>query len=141
MVGVVAPGHGLGQRKVTLARYLKARHVAVARSGTPGGPVDEALSQLGRERAIAVTIGSFSTALALVQTANLVATVPERQTGVLRAGLATFALPFAVAPFTVSLQWHPRLDADPAHRWLRGLVRDCTAPLREEDARQERGLF
>ncbi|TGS51871.1 LysR family transcriptional regulator, partial [bacterium M00.F.Ca.ET.179.01.1.1] len=25
---------------------------------------------------------------------------------------------------TISLLWHPRLDADPAHRWLRGIVRD-----------------
>ncbi|WP_158823952.1 hypothetical protein [Granulicella sp. S156] len=23
---------------------------------------------------------------------------------------------------TVSQMWHPRLDADPAHRWLRGIV-------------------
>ena len=31
---------------------------------------------------------------------------------------------------TIALLWHPRLDADPAHRWLRGCVRDaCTAQL------------
>jgi len=27
----------------------------------------------------------------------------------------------------ISLLWHPRLDADPAHRWLRGCVRDACA--------------
>ena len=25
-------------------------------------------------------------------------------------------------PITVSQMWHPRLDADPALRWLRGLI-------------------
>lgn len=137
MVGVVHTGHALAGGKVTLARYLKALHVAVARSGGAGGPLDDALQQLGRERTIATVVGSFSTALALAQATGLVATVPERQTGNLRAALHTFPLPFAVAPFTVSLQWHPRLDADPAHRWLRGLVRDCCAPLRRGQARRE----
>jgi len=28
------------------------------------------------------------------------------------------------------LLWHPRLDADPAHRWLRGLVLDACAATR-----------
>jgi DNA-binding transcriptional LysR family regulator len=43
------------------------------------------------------------------------------------AGINSFALPVPVAPFTVSLLWHPRLDGDPAHRWLRGCVRGvCT---------------
>jgi DNA-binding transcriptional LysR family regulator len=30
----------------------------------------------------------------------------------------------------VSMLWHPRLDADPAHRWLRSRVRDVCAALR-----------
>jgi hypothetical protein len=31
---------------------------------------------------------------------------------------------------TVSMLWHPRLDADPAHRWLRGIMRDICAAKR-----------
>jgi hypothetical protein len=31
---------------------------------------------------------------------------------------------------TVSLLWHLRLDTDPAHRWLRGCVRDACAAIR-----------
>jgi DNA-binding transcriptional LysR family regulator len=41
----------------------------------------------------------------------------------------SFALPVPVPGFTVSLLWHPRLDADPAHRWLRGLVREVCGTL------------
>ena len=42
----------------------------------------------------------------------------------------SFALPVAAPEFTVSLLWHPRLDADPAHRWLRGCVREVCAARR-----------
>ena len=41
----------------------------------------------------------------------------------IRAGLHAFALPVPVPELTVSLLWHPRMDADPAHRWLRDCVR------------------
>jgi DNA-binding transcriptional LysR family regulator len=46
----------------------------------------------------------------------------------------SFPLPVSIPPFTVSLLWHPRQDADPAHRWLRGLVRD-TCAVRARSAR------
>lgn len=41
-----------------------------------------------------------------------------------------FALPVPASEITVSLLWHPRLHADPAHRWLRGLVLDTCASIR-----------
>ena len=73
-------------------------------------------------------MGGFSAALALARACDLIASVPERHTGTLRDGLHSFALPMALPDFTVSLLWHPRLDGDAAHRWLRGLVREvCSA--------------
>ena len=41
---------------------------------------------------------------------------------------STFGGPIPTPTFTVSLLWHPRLDAGPAHRWLRGCVRDICTP-------------
>ncbi|MDF2709191.1 MAG: LysR family transcriptional regulator, partial [Nonomuraea muscovyensis] len=49
-------------------------------------------------------------------------TVPERHTTDLRRGMHSFELPFPAPEVTVSLLWHVRLDADPAHRWLRDRV-------------------
>jgi DNA-binding transcriptional LysR family regulator len=126
-VGVVCPGHPLTRGKLTAARFAAAKHVHVSRRGVEAGPVDAALEALGLKRDIAVIVGSFSAALALARSSGLVATVPERHTAGLRGGLPTFPLPVAVAPFTVSLLWHPRLDGDPAHRWLRGIVREVCA--------------
>lgn len=122
-VGVARKGQPLSRGKVTLARYAAAGHILVSRRGERG-IIDEALARAGRERTIVASVTGFSSALALARGSDLVATVPERHTGRLREGLRTFELPFAVEEFTVSLLWHPRLDADPAHRWLRACVRD-----------------
>lgn len=129
VVGVVRSRHPLGRGKVTLARYVAGRHVSVARTGAEQWPVDGALASLGKERTIAAIVAGFSTALALARESDLIASVPERHTGGLREGMHTFALPFATPEFTVSMLWHPRLDADPAHRWFRGCVREvCGDP-------------
>lgn len=130
-IGVVRRGHPLCRGRITAARYAAGRHVVVSRRGLDKGPIDEALKPLGLEREIATIVGGFSTALALARASDLIASVPERHTGSLRVGLHSFALPVPAPEVTVSLLWHPRLDADPAHRWLRGCVRDaCAKPGR-----------
>jgi DNA-binding transcriptional LysR family regulator len=127
-IGVVRQGHPLSGGKITPARYAAGRHISVSRRGLDQDPIDEALELLGLKREIVVAIvGGFSTALALARASDLIASVPERHTGNLRAGMQSFPLPVATPEFTVSLLWHPRLDSDPAHRWLRGLVRDVCA--------------
>jgi DNA-binding transcriptional LysR family regulator len=125
-VGVARAGHALSKGKITAARYAASQHVAVARREGKVGVIDEALSALGHERNVTTSVGEFSSALALARATDLVATVPERHTAYLREEMFTFALPFPLAEITVSMMWHPRLHADPAHRWLRGcLVEVC----------------
>jgi DNA-binding transcriptional LysR family regulator len=86
------------------------------------------LKPFGLEREIVATVGGFSAALALARASDLIATVPERHTGNLRVGMHSFRLPVAAPEVTVAMLWHPRLDADAAHRWLRGCVREvCRA--------------
>ena len=126
-IGVVRMGHPLSQGEITPTRYADGRHISVSRRGLGQGPIDEALNQLGLERVIVTIVGGFSAALALARVSDLIATVPEQHTGNLRAGMHSFPLPVSTPEITVSLLWHPRLDADPAHRWLRGCVRDICA--------------
>jgi DNA-binding transcriptional LysR family regulator len=127
LVGVVREGHPLSKGKVTPARYAAGRHVAVSRRGLDKGPIDEALEPLGLSREVVTIVGGFATALALARASDLIASVPERHTGDLRAGLHSFPLPVATRELTISMLWHPRLEADPAHRWLRACVRDVAA--------------
>lgn len=126
-VGVVRAGHALARGRLTPARYAACRHVGIARRDVEKGPVDLALESLGLARDLAVTVGGFSGAIALARGSDLVASVPERHTGILRAGMHTFPLPFDVPEVTISLLWHPRQDADSAHRWLRDCVREVCA--------------
>ena len=129
-IGVVRLGHPLSKGKITPARYAAGRHIYVSRRGRDRGPIDEALKSLGLEREVTTIVGGFSTALALARASDLIASVPERHTGNLRDGMFSFTLPVVTPEITVSMLWHPRLDADPAHRWLRGHVREVCAALR-----------
>ncbi len=126
-VGVVRVAHPMSAGPVTLQRYLAGRHILTSRRALQRGLIDEALAATGHVRDIATIASGFSLALALARTTDLIATVPDRHTTALREGLRTFALPFESPEITVSLLWHPRLDADPAHRWLRQCVRDVCA--------------
>lgn len=128
-VGVVRKRHPLARDKVTAERYAAGRHILISPRGLYQGPIDDALREKGLTRRIVATVGGFSAALALVRDSDLIVSVPERHTGKLRTGLHSFALPVPMPGITISMLWHPRLDADPAHRWLRGLVRQvCTGP-------------
>lgn len=126
-IGVVRIGNPLIQGEITPSRYASGRHIFVSRRGLDKGQIDEALVPFGLEREIVTIVGGFSSALALARTSDLIATVPERHTGNLRAGMYCFPLPVSTPEFTVSMLWHPRMDADPAHRWLRGCVRNVCA--------------
>jgi DNA-binding transcriptional LysR family regulator len=122
-IGVVRNGHALSKGRVTPSRFAAGRHVFDSRHDGNKGPIDEGLKILGLERKIVAVVGGFSAALALARYSDLIATVAERHTGNLRARMFSFPLPVSTPEITVSLLWHPRMDADTAHRWLRGCVR------------------
>lgn len=137
-IGVVRLGHPLTKGKITPDRYAAGRHVLFSPRGLDKGPINEALKTLGLERNIATIVDGFSSALALARTSDLIASVPEKHTGNLRAGMFSFALPIPTPEITVSMLWHPRLQADAAHRWLRECVREvCVGQLAEASGTSE----
>lgn len=130
-VGVAREGHPVLDARVTLKRYGAADHVQILRRGLHSSEVDEAATANGCERRIGVVVNGFAAAIALARDTDLIATVPEQHTEGLRRGVATFRLPFEIAPFRISLIWHPRMDGDLAHRWLRSRLRSiCALPKR-----------
>ncbi|MFD2642790.1 LysR family transcriptional regulator [Pseudomonas japonica] len=126
-VGVVRAGHPLAKGRMTAARYAGGRHILVSRTGEQRGTIDDALLPLGLTREVVTSVAGFSTAVGLARVSDLIASVPERHTRNLRQGMHSFALPVPTPGFTVSLLWHPRFAADPAHRWLRNLLREVCA--------------
>jgi DNA-binding transcriptional LysR family regulator len=123
-IGVVRNGHPLTERRITTSRYTGGQHILVSRRGRDSGPIDRALEHEGKTRQIVTTVGGYGAALALAAGSDLIASVPERHTGTMRMGLTSFPLPFKVPGMTISMFWHPRMDTDPAHRWLRACVRE-----------------
>ena len=132
-VGVVRRGHPLeSDRKVSAKRYTDFGHVVASRHGRTNGngPVDEALAALGLKRMIVAVVPSFPAALAVARASDLIALVPEsfmrsqsvHQELSLSSAPFIFALPVRTEKITVSQMWHPRLEVDLAHRWLRQLV-------------------
>jgi DNA-binding transcriptional LysR family regulator len=130
-VGAVRRGHPLVEKgKITPERYAAFGHVVVSRRGFVSGPVDDALTTLGLTRTVVAVVPSFRAALAVAGASDLVALVTSsffdatqgNNTKSRPAPVRSFPLPVRTEVITVSQMWHPRLDADPAHRWLRGLV-------------------
>jgi hypothetical protein len=64
---------------------------------------------------------NLSDLVALV-TNSFLAIPNGHQEAAVRASVQSCPLPERTEPVTVSQQWHQRVDADPSHRWLLGLV-------------------
>jgi DNA-binding transcriptional LysR family regulator len=129
-IGAVRLQHPLSRGKITPTRYASGKHILVSRQGLDKGPLDEAFERAGLEREIVTIVGGFSAALTIARATDLIATVPERHTANLRGGMCSFPLPVPTQEFTISMLWHPRLHADPAHQWLRSLILDTCAAIR-----------
>jgi DNA-binding transcriptional LysR family regulator len=124
-VGVARAGHPLFDGEITAERFAACGHVVSSRRGHREGPVDTALAARGITRRVAAVVQSFPAALAIVCRSDLLTVAPGaylRAVTEFRNDLRTFPLPVETAPITVSQTWHPRMDADPAHRWLRGVI-------------------
>lgn len=124
LVAVVRKGHPVDLNGVGPSWYLDAEHVVVSRTGLEAGAVDLPFLPADLRRRIGSVVSGFSAALALARATDMVATVPGRHTETLRQGMVSFSLPVPTTEFAVSMLWHPRMDSDPAHRWLRACVRE-----------------
>jgi DNA-binding transcriptional LysR family regulator len=128
---VVRRGHPLERGRLTEARLAAAPHVAVTRAGRPRGPIDHALEAAGHSRRIAAVVPTFFAALFAAARSDLVAAVPRTLATEASTVLPLRVLraPIVLPPIAISLLWHPRLDHDPAHRWLRERVLQLTPAL------------
>jgi DNA-binding transcriptional LysR family regulator len=129
-VGVARADHPLMTGgAITPERFASFGHVVASRRGRVQGPVDEALAALGLVRNIAAVVPSFPAVFAVVSGSDLIGLGPQSYFNPgpanepsRRPAIVSFALPVRTAGITVSQIWHPRQDADAAHRWLRGLI-------------------
>jgi len=138
---VVRKGHPRVEGKMNLKCFLEMKHVLVAPRGRSGSTVDTALAARGLARKVTRFVPYFVVALDLVSRTDCVLTVSERLATAYaeRFGLQVLKPPIALPAYTICQVWHPRVDADPSHRWLRRLVVQVAAELTGKPARKAKG--
>lgn len=128
-VCVLRKSHPQAGQRMTVKRYVALDHVLVAPRGRPTGYLDAVLRERGYERRVFRAVPSFHAAAAMVADSDYVLTLSRRVATALALtlDLAIVEPPFKLEPYAVNLVWHPRLDADPAHRWLRAMWLEAAA--------------
>ena len=113
--------HPLAQKNITLDEFCNARHLLVSFSGRPYGFIDEALTSIGRNRRVVMTVNQFFTAGRVVVNSDLLTVLPKHfvpTTGIADE-LFMCELPFKVPTLHVDALWHRRKHAQSDHVWLR----------------------
>lgn len=120
-VCVVNNRHVAGRRRLTLEQFATIPHIQVAPRGKPGGYIDDVLRERGLSRTVARAVPYFVTALQLAAETDYLLTISERIAKRFSGSLPITVLevPLKLRPYALNLIWHPRVDGEPAHRFLR----------------------
>lgn len=112
-------------RRFSLEEYLARPHVCFVTREGQQALVDSALAELGKTRTVVLRSPYAVASVLAVTGTDLVLTIPSRLAALFATGhqLQQVEPPGELAPFAYAMVWHPRLEADPAHRWLRQQVR------------------
>lgn len=140
-VCAVRQGHPRVGKKLTLDEYLALEHVVVAPLGRPSR-VDELLEARGQRRRIRQVVPYFLAGLHAASTTDCVLTVSDRAARALAETLRLRLLPppLPLDAYPLHLLWHPRLENEPANRWLRDVfVRAAAEAAPEPPAGRRRG--
>lgn len=126
-LGAARDGHPIFAEEISAERFAAFHHIAVSRRGVSHGPIDEELAALGLGRRVTQIMPTFHSAIFAAADSDLILPqMPSVMLGRLeRLGvpLRLFALPIPVRSVVVVQAWHPRLDSDLAHRWLRRSIK------------------
>ena len=105
---------------MTLGDYLSARHVVVGVQGGQQTIPEKRLAAVGCKREGVLRVPYFSAAMASVAGTDLIATTTRRLAEALHdSALRSVQPPPEMSGFKYLMIWHPRLELDAAHIWLR----------------------
>lgn len=120
-VCVARRGHPVLAKRFTLSRFVAHPHIQVAPRGKPGGYIDDVLRERGLTRTVARAVPYFVTALQLAAETDYLLTISERiaKRFAVPLGLELLPVPLKLRPYALGLVWHPRVEAEAGHRFLR----------------------
>ncbi len=124
-------GHKLDKAKISATEFFGADHVAIVSAGTGHGKVDEIIDSKSNKRKINLTVPHFVAVGHILQSTDMVATVPERlaESMVQPFNLTHVAHPVKLPTIAINLFWHARYHKDPANQWLRSLIFDLHSDI------------
>lgn len=122
-VGLAREDHPIFDQPITAQRFIAYDHISVSRRGRARGPIDTVLAEQGLQRRVSFTTPTFYSAIFALAGADLILPLmPQvllKTLAPLGLKLRPFELPIPLQPVDIVQAWHPRLDNDHAHRWLR----------------------
>lgn len=112
------------KKSITLEDYLSQKHVGCLDNNT-ATVVDQALHAMDKERDIRIQIPYIIPTLKMLEesSTDLLMSATSFITKIFKKNykFTVKDLPFSTNPLEFYMAWHPRLDNDPAHQW----IRDC----------------
>lgn len=123
-VCVFRQGHPVAQSPMTLAQFTQLDHVGVVSANTGHGEVDGFLERAGIKRKVRLVVPHFIAVGHILQTTDLIATLPERFAQRCEApfGLVSSPHPARIPDIAINLFWHAKFNRDPASLWMRQLL-------------------
>jgi DNA-binding transcriptional LysR family regulator len=119
-------GHPDIDGELDLDVYLRTPHLVIT-LGDDRGPtwIDEALAKRGATRQVAARVRYFMSAPLIVARSNLLMTGPSMLIRYFAelVPLQVLEPPIELPTYPEEAYWHERFDDDPAHAWLRQLVK------------------
>jgi len=124
MACVVRQDHSLLNKPPSLNEFVSVPHMLISRTGSNVGIIDQKLAELGLERRIKLIVPHFLSAPLIVAKTDMILSLPYRiaEQFTTIAPLAIFPLPFELPDYDLCMIWHPLMDKDPAHQWLRDKI-------------------
>jgi DNA-binding transcriptional LysR family regulator len=116
---------------LSLKQYLAASHIVVSTHAGVQTIPDKQLAAVGAKRNSCVRVPYFGVALQCLPGTQLVLTLTSGLTSVVKGDrkLRLVRPPQELHAFHFLMAWHPRLNTDPRHLWLREAMRSTTASL------------
>lgn len=125
-VCVVRADHPTIGDKITMEQYMTGEHVMYWNHDALYSTLEAGLARIPSRREVRLRIPRFSAIPSLIADSDYILTVPE-DVGLITSQFAKVKLlkpPFAIDRFTVRQYWHERLNADSAHKWFRGVLKE-----------------
>jgi DNA-binding transcriptional LysR family regulator len=122
-VCVARKKHPLKARRISLKQLCAFDHLLIDPTGSSfSGAVDTFLTKLNYRRRVAMAVPTFHLLVDILGSDDFIAFVPERILRGRRSNLRVFETDLALPAIEILASWHPRLNGDAQHKWLRELL-------------------